>query len=88
MFIWDEAKRESNLAKHGLDFADAYLVYENPAKVTLSSTRKEEDRSVDIAFVEKAGSVLTLVYVERDEDVRVVSFRRASGKERELYEQD
>ena len=27
-FIWDEAKRESNLRKHGLDFADAYRVFE------------------------------------------------------------
>ena len=26
-FVWDEAKRESNLAKSGLDFADAHRVF-------------------------------------------------------------
>ena len=28
-FIWDEAKRTSNLAKHGLDFADAHRVFDS-----------------------------------------------------------
>jgi uncharacterized DUF497 family protein len=35
VFVWDEAKRKSNLEKHGLDFKDAYLVYENPGQVHL-----------------------------------------------------
>ena len=30
MYEWDEAKREANLRKHGLDFDDADLVFENP----------------------------------------------------------
>ncbi len=29
-FEWDEAKRHTNLAKHGLDFLDADLVLEGP----------------------------------------------------------
>jgi hypothetical protein len=51
MVIWDEAKRKINLEKHGLDFADAYLVYDNPDKITFQSTRKGEDRLQDIAMV-------------------------------------
>jgi len=34
-FVWDEAKRKSNLSKHGLDFNDAHLVYDNPGQVYL-----------------------------------------------------
>jgi uncharacterized DUF497 family protein len=34
VIVWDEGKRQSNLRKHGLDFADAHLVYDSPAKVT------------------------------------------------------
>jgi len=38
VYAWDEAKRKSNLKKHGLDFGDAYLVYENPDKCTYDAS--------------------------------------------------
>jgi uncharacterized DUF497 family protein len=85
-YEWDEVKREANLRKHGLDFRDAYLVYENLGKVTFSSQRGLEFRWKDIATVEIAGNVLSLVYVMRRESVRVISFRRASRRERREYE--
>jgi uncharacterized DUF497 family protein len=87
VIVWDEAKRQSNLRKHGLDFADAHLVYDSPAKVTFRSSRNDEDRLVDLAMVKIAGTVLVLVYVERGRDIRVVSFRRSSRLERRIYEQ-
>jgi uncharacterized DUF497 family protein len=49
VFVWDEAKRKSNLEKHGLDFKDAYLVYENPDKCTYEAGYKGERRLMDIA---------------------------------------
>jgi uncharacterized DUF497 family protein len=88
VFVWDEAKRESNLKKHGLDFKDAYLVYENPDKCTYESSRGDEDRLMDIAFAVVKGRLLTLVYVERGDEVRVISFRPASREERKQYEED
>jgi uncharacterized protein len=86
VLIWDEATRRANLAKHGLDFMDAHLVYDSPKKVTFSSHRSAEDRRLDVAMVQLAGRVLTLVYVERGFDVRVISFRFASRPERRAYE--
>jgi uncharacterized protein len=88
VIVWDEAKRKANLIKHGLDFADACLVYDNPEKATFCSSRNGEERLVDVAMLKLAGVVLALVYVERDGDVRVISFRRASRKEPEWYEQN
>lgn len=85
--MWDEAKRQSNLRKHGLDFVDAHLVFDSPAKVTFRSSRNEEDRLLDFAMVEVAGTLLVLVYVERGNDVRIISFRRSSRRERRVYEQ-
>ena len=64
------------------------MVYNNPDKVVVQSARKEEERRLDLAFVEEAEAVLALVYVERGSDTRIISFRRASRRERELYEQD
>jgi uncharacterized protein len=86
MIVCDEAKRQINIVKHGLDLVDAGLVYDAPNKVTLESPRRGEDRRMDIALVEVMGVVLALVYVERGDEVRAISLRRASKTERSLYE--
>ena len=85
MIVYDEAKRQANLAKHGLDLADAGLVYDAPNKITLCSPREGESRLMDVAMVEIVGIVLVLVYVERDQDIRAISLRRASIQERKYY---
>ncbi len=84
-YAWDEQKRVVNMIQHGLDFAEAYLVYENPNKFTFDVRRKGEDRIQDIALVEVNGLVLTLVYVLRGSRVRCISFRAASRRERKVY---
>jgi hypothetical protein len=88
MFVWDEEKRKSNLSKHGLDFNDAHLVYDNPYKCTYDSSRSGERRWMDIAVAVIRGRLLSLIYTERGKDVRVISFRPASREEREQYERD
>lgn len=85
MYDWDESKREANLKKHGLDFAEAFLVYEHPEKITIRSDRKNEARAQDLAIVEMAEGMLSLAYTVRDQSIRVISFRRASRRERRMY---
>ena len=85
MYEWDERKRQSNLNKHGFDFSQAHLVYENIRKVTLSTSRRGEARLQDIALVEVHGFVVALTYVLRNDRVRCISLRVASRKERKLY---
>jgi uncharacterized protein len=88
VFVWDETKRRSNLEKHGLDFKDAHLVYDDPDKLTYESDRPGERRLLDPAVAVVKGRLLALIYTERGEAVRVISFRAASREEREQYEQD
>jgi uncharacterized DUF497 family protein len=76
------------LEKHGLDFKDAHLVHENPDKCTYEASHKSERRLMDLATAVIHGRLLTLIYTERGNDVRVISFRAASPEEREQYEQD
>ncbi|TAN49417.1 MAG: BrnT family toxin [Rhodospirillales bacterium] len=83
-YAWDEAKRARNLETHGLDFADAKLVFEDADKLTLDATREGEARFQDIAKIE--GLVLSLAYTIRGAKVRVISFRRASRKERKAFD--
>ena len=87
MIEYDEAKRQANVAKHGLDLADAHLVYGAANKLTIESPRDAECRQMDIALVELMGVVLALVYIKRGNKVRAISLRRASKTERKLYEQ-
>lgn len=88
MYVWDEAKRRSNLRKHGLDFRDAPLVYENPNKCTYDASRGDEYRLMDIALAVVKGRLLTLVCTENDDEGRVISFRNASREQRKRHEED
>jgi len=86
IYEWDERKRIGNLEKHGLDFADAWKVFEAPVKVTLPvpHTESGEVRWMDIAEV--AGVVIILVYTMRGDSVRNISFRHAKRKERRIFD--
>ena len=88
MYVWDEAKRNSNLRKHGLDFRDPHLVYENPNKCAYDASREFEFRLMDVALAVVKGRLLTLVYTENGEEIRIISFRHASRTERKHYEED
>ena len=87
MIVWDEKKRQANLEKHGLDFLRAELIFNDPDKVTFSSPRGNEPRFLDVAMVGQARRVLSLVYVKRDDDIRIISLRVASRREGRAYEQ-
>lgn len=41
VFDWDEAKREANLVKHGLDFVDALEVFGDPLRIERIDKRRE-----------------------------------------------
>ncbi|WP_291939242.1 BrnT family toxin [Limnohabitans sp.] len=88
-FTFDLRKDAANIAKHGLSLSDAPLVFNAANKLTIESTRGNEDRLMDVAMVEVAGVVLVLVYVLREpNEVRAISLRRASKQERTLYAQN
>jgi len=85
VYEWDEDKRLKNFEKHGYDLADGELVYEAPTKVTVGSHRPHEQRWLDIAEVGGEIVTLTLTYTLRGVAVRCISLRRASRKERSIY---
>lgn len=72
------------MQKHGVNFAEAWRVYENQEKITLEIIRNNQNRLVDIAPV--AGRLMVLVYVLRNECVWIISYRKAKHpKETRLY---
>lgn len=83
--LWDATKQQANLAKHGLDFADAVMVLDSPYRLDIGSVRGGEQRTQSFAYVFDVLAVLTVVHVEREDALRIVSFRPASEEERSGY---
>jgi uncharacterized DUF497 family protein len=83
-YTWDEAKRAKNLAKHGLDFEHVDLVLKSPYRLDVEVVRSGEARVQSLAYVFDALAVLTVVYVAGS-TTRIISFRKASREEREVY---
>ena len=83
-FTWDDAKRQSNLQKHGLDFADAAKVFSGPL-VLFQDKREDysEQRMIGIGLLDYL--VVLIVHVESDQDIRVISMRKADSDETDLY---
>ena len=86
-FEWDEAKRQSNIDEHGIDFADAAKVFEGFV-ITHQDTRADygESRYVTTGLLE--GREVTIVHTTRDNNIRIISMRRARVAERKIYHEE
>jgi uncharacterized protein len=86
-FEWDNNKNQSNIKNHDLDFADAWMIFEEPM---LIDTDNREDygevRFIGIGFLNNL--IVVIVFTEPKEDtIRVISLRKALKYERENFEQ-
>ena len=84
-FEWDEAKRRSNLKKHGVDFIDAAQVLAD-APLILEDTRRDYGEQRYLAFGERNGLLFVVAFTIRDGAFRIISARRANARERRAYE--
>ena len=84
-YTWDEGKNKANRRKHGIDFADAPMIFDLPM-VTFLDHRKEygEDRWVGIGWL--SDFLAVVVFTEPDsETVRIISVRKAHRHEQNIY---
>ncbi len=84
-YQWDREKAGANLLKHGVCFADAVSVFSDEAALTIEDDDPDEQRFVTIG-IDAFGRLLVVVYTWRGEDIRVISARKATGRERRHYE--
>lgn len=83
-FEWDHNKRRSNLDKHGIDFADAVRVFEDPARFTCRSRYPVvEVRYVTVGRI--GDRLIAVISTSRGDRVRIISARTARKVERDRY---
>ena len=85
MFEWDESKAKKNKSKHGISFADTFADFEDPNAVTLEDFRQDEQRYVTIG-IDAFGRILVVVYTWREDNIRIISARKAVRYEVRQYE--
>jgi uncharacterized DUF497 family protein len=85
-FEWDDAKAQSNLAKHGVSFEDASRVFDDVFAVERidGASGSDEERYIIIGMVN--GVFLTVVYTERNGRTRIISARKATKHEQRQYD--
>jgi len=84
-FDFDPAKAAANLAKHGIDFADAEPVLFDPRAFTSRRVVGGEMRYVTTG-TDMLGRLVTVVWTWRVPNRRLISARPAARKERQFYE--
>lgn len=86
-FEWDDQKAASNLQKHGVSFDEAVSVFADILALTFADTDhfESEDRSRTYGVSSK-GRLLVVVHTERRNNVRIISARKATRYEKDIYE--
>lgn len=83
-FTWSEAKRTTNIKTHGLDFVDAASVFDG-VTFTYEDDRFSygEQRFVTLGLL--AGIPVSIAHTESEHEIRVISFRKATKREAQIY---
>jgi uncharacterized DUF497 family protein len=86
-FEWDPDKASSNLAKHGVAFAEAATAFADPLSLTIFDPdhSKSEDRFL-LLGLSTLGNLLVVSHTDRSGTIRIINARRADRRERLQYE--
>lgn len=84
-FGWDDAKRQSNIAKHGLDFADVYPAFSDKTKVIVPDNRVDYRESRYNMLAKINGRICNITFTERGDVIWLISARKANQREQRRY---
>lgn len=84
MPTWRESKRRRNIKLHGLDFAGAEAIWDD-FTVTREDKRENYGEVRLVTFGILDGEVVVLVHTDSDDDMHIISLRRAEKYEARYY---
>ena len=89
IFVWDENKAEINIRKHGVSFPEAQSVFDDYDALQIYDPdhSEEEDRFI---LLGRSSALRVLVvchcFRENDEQIRIISARKATKNEKSTYD--
>lgn len=84
---WDDAKRDSNLAKHGYDFADMAEVFDGRFVVTRHDERLDYGEPRYNMLARFHGRIVNVTFTPRAGRAHLISVRPASREERKVFDE-
>ena len=88
LFQFDPKKAESNARKHGISFAEAMTIFDDPLASTLPDDQHsfEEDRFITVGTSSRH-RILFVVYTDTISGIRLIGARAATAAEIKQYEE-
>lgn len=83
-FQYDPKKSNSNSRKHGINFEQAQVLWDDPGLVVVSARSADEPRLLVIGKI--SDQHWSAIVTERNGEIRIISVRRSRLSEIELYE--
>lgn len=88
LFEWDPTKAASNLARHGVSFAEAVSIFADPlARIFPDSDHSASEERELLVGHSSAQRLLVVSFVEREDGIRLIGARPTSRRERKDYEE-
>ena len=85
-FEWDEDKARHNMSKHGVSFREALTSFYDLGQVAFYDVDHSEDEVREILLgYSNQGRLLLVVYTLRNNNIRIISARRATRTEAQDY---
>ena len=88
-FEWDPNKAASNLAKHDISFHEASTVFGDLLALTFPDPDHSHDETRYITIGESIqGRLLIISHTDLGQQIRIISARKVTRRERRIYEND
>ena len=87
-YEWDEEKAARNVEKHGIFFADAATVFDDPLYVDFyDPDHSSNEQRYPVIGMSREGHLVIVSYTERTDVIRLISAREVTLAERKAYEE-
>lgn len=90
IFEWDEVKAAINLEKHGVSFNEVATAFGDPLSLTITDPKHSLPAEQRLVLLDHSfqGRLLVVAHTERGENIRIISARLATRRERRAYEEE
>ena len=84
-FEWDENKNKNNIRKHKVSFHEARTVFTSPELTEKDDLHSQDEQRYKTIGYSNRNRLLTVIYTERGDVIRIISARKANTLETENY---